>query len=136
MSQQSQEQYQFISAILSKHIGAETKIDDLQFFYGGNFNLAVRVKSGLSEFFIKWTQGEHQGLFEAEAKNLQLIKKTGAIDVPGVLGVGTLDEKEYLMMDCIQSAEKSADYWSDFGGKLAHLHQQHATKGHGLDYHN
>jgi protein-ribulosamine 3-kinase len=136
MSQQSQEQYQFISAILAQHIGAGTQIDDLQFFYGGNFNLAVRVKSGHSEYFIKWTQGEHLGLFEAEAKNLQLIKNTGAIDVPSVLGVGTLDEKEYLMMECIQSAEKSANYWSDFGHKLAQLHQNTGTLGHGLDYPN
>jgi fructosamine-3-kinase len=96
----------------------------------------VRVKSGQSEYFIKWTQGEHQGLFEAEAKNLELIQKSGAIDVPGVLGVGSHDEKEYLMMDCIQSAEKSTHYWSDFGGKLAQLHQQHATQGHGLSYDN
>ena len=136
MSQQSQEQYQFISAILAQHIGAGTQIDDLQFFYGGNFNLAVRVKSGHSEYFIKWTQGEHLGLFEAEAHNLQLIKNTGAIDVPSVLGVGTLDEKEYLMMECIQSAEKSANYWSDFGHKLAQLHQNTGTLGHGLDYPN
>jgi len=136
MSQQSQEQYQFISAILSKHIGAKAAIDDLQFFYGGNFNLAVRVKTGASEYFIKWTQGEHRGLFEAEANNLQLIKKTDAIDVPSVLGVGSLDEKEYLMMECIQSSEKSGHYWSDFGGKLAHLHQHNAVQGHGLDYDN
>lgn len=136
MSQQSQEQYQFISAILAQHIGAGTQIDDLQFFYGGNFNLAVRVKSGHSEYFIKWTQGEHLGLFEAEANNLQLIKNTGAIDVPSVLGVGTLDEKEYLMMECIQSAEKSANYWSDFGHKLAQLHQNTGSLGHGLDYPN
>jgi len=136
MSQQSQEQYQFISTILSKHIGAKATIDDLQFFYGGNFNLAVRVKTGTSEYFIKWTQGEHRGLFEAEANNLQLIQKTEAIDVPSVLGFGSLDEKEYLMMECIQSAEKSADYWSDFGQKLAHLHQHSAVRGHGLDYDN
>lgn len=136
MSQQSQEQYQFISAILTKHLGLGNNIDDLQFFYGGNFNLAVRVKTGISEYFIKWTQSEHQGLFEAEAKNLQLIQQTGAINVPNVLGVGTLDEKEYLMLDCIQSAEKSTNYWSDFGGKLAQLHQKHAREGHGLDYDN
>ncbi|MEY4383387.1 MAG: hypothetical protein RI995_929, partial [Bacteroidota bacterium] len=85
--------------------------------------MAVRVKSGATEYFIKWTQGEHLGLFEAEAKNLQLIKQTGAIDVPGVIGVGALEGKEYLMMECIQSAEKSTNYWSDFGHKLAHLHQ-------------
>jgi fructosamine-3-kinase len=136
MSQQSQEQYQFISAILTKHIGAKSTIDDLQFFYGGNFNLAVRVKTEAAEYFIKWTQGEHRGLFEAEANNLQLIKKTDAIDVPGVLGYGSLEEKEYLMMECVESAEKSTHYWSDFGEKLAHLHQHNAAQGHGLDYDN
>ncbi len=136
MSQQSQEQHLFISAILAKHIDAATKIDDLQFFYGGNFNLAVRVKSGESEYFIKWTQGEHKGLFEAEAKNLQLIKQANAIDVPAVLGEGSMDSKEYLMMECIQSAEKASHYWADFGQKLAHLHQNSSTSGHGLNYTN
>lgn len=136
MSQQSQEQYQFIAQILSKHTGESTQIDDFQFFYGGNFNLAVRLRIKNTEYFIKWTQGDHQGLFEAEAKNLQLIHATGAIQVPQVLGVGQLDEKEYLMMECIESADKHANYWHDFGEKLAHLHKNTSSFGHGLDYSN
>jgi fructosamine-3-kinase len=136
MSQQSQEQYQFIAQILSKHTGESTQIDDFQFFYGGNFNLAVRLRVKNTEYFIKWTQGDHQGLFEAEAKNLQMIHATGAIQVPQVLGVGRLDEKEYLMMECIESADKHANYWHDFGEKLAHLHKNTSSLGHGLDYTN
>lgn len=136
MSQQSQEQYQFIAQILSKHTGESTQIDDFQFFYGGNFNLAVRLRVKNTEYFIKWTQGDHQGLFEAEAKNLQMIHTTGAIQVPQVLGVGQLDEKEYLMMECIESADKHANYWHDFGEKLAHLHKNTSSLGHGLDYTN
>ncbi|MFD3394161.1 fructosamine kinase family protein [Aquirufa sp. OSTEICH-129V] len=136
MSQQSQEQYQFIAQILSKHTGESTQIDDFQFFYGGNFNLAVRLRVKNTEYFIKWTQGDHQGLFEAEAKNLQMIHATGAIQVPQVLGVGQLDEKEYLMMECIESADKHANYWHDFGEKLAHLHKNTSSLGHGLDYTN
>ena len=136
MSQQSQEQYQFIAQILSKHTGESTQIDDFQFFYGGNFNLAVRLRVKNTEYFIKWTQGDHQGLFEAEAKNLRMIHATGAIQVPQVLGVGQLDEKEYLMMECIESADKHANYWHDFGEKLAHLHKNTSSLGHGLDYTN
>lgn len=136
MSQQSQEQYQFIAQILSKHTGESTQIDDFQFFYGGNFNLAVRLRVKNTEYFIKWTQGDHQGLFEAEAKNLQMIHATDAIQVPQVLGVGQLDEKEYLMMECIESADKHANYWHDFGEKLAHLHKNTSSLGHGLDYTN
>jgi len=63
MSQQSQEQYQFIESILRKHLGDVSGMEDFQFFYGGNFNLAVRVKLLTGEFFVKWNQGEHLGLF-------------------------------------------------------------------------
>lgn len=136
MSQQSQEQYQFIAQILSKHTGESAQIDDFQFFYGGNFNLAVRLRVKNTEYFIKWTQGDHQGLFDAEAKNLQTIHATGAIPVPQVLGVGQLDEKEYLMMGCIDSADKQAHYWEDFGEKLANLHRHSSPLGHGLSYTN
>ncbi|MHA8065163.1 fructosamine kinase family protein [Aquirufa sp. ROCK2-A2] len=136
MSQQSQEQYQFIEKIIQIHVGEFDKIDEFEFFYGGNFNLAVRVKLTKGEFFIKWNQGDHPGHFEAEAKNLQLIHSTNTISVPQVIGVGQLDEKEYLMMECIPSIEKKENYWVDFGEKLAAMHQINHTKGHGLDYDN
>jgi fructosamine-3-kinase len=88
------------------------------------------------EYFIKWNQGDHQGLFDAEAKNLDLIGKTSSISVPSVMGTGTMEEKEYLMMECIPSGEKAANYWVDFGEKLALLHKNTSESGHGLDYTN
>jgi fructosamine-3-kinase len=136
MSQQSQEQYQFIERILHLHLGGLDGIDEFEFFYGGNFNLAVRVKVKQGEFFIKWNQGDHPGHFEAEAKNLQLIHSSQTISVPEVIGVGKLDEKEYLMMECIPSIAKKENYWSDFGEKLAGMHRISHEKGHGLDNDN
>ena len=137
MSTETQAQYQFIDKIIQHHLGENTEVKDLEFFYGGNFNLAVRVKlqSG-DEYFIKWNQGDHQGLFEAEAKNLNLVGSTSTISVPSVIGVGSMEEKEYLMMECIPSGEKAANYWVDFGEKLARLHRNTSLKGHGLDYTN
>lgn len=136
MSQQSQEQYRFIESILQIQLGKISTIDEFQFFYGGNFNLAVRVKLQEGEFFIKWNQGDHRGLFEAEAKNVTLIQETNAIQVPRVIGVGILEEKEYLMMECIPTGIKRMDYWQDFGQKLASLHAHSSMLGHGLDYQN
>ncbi len=136
MSQQSQEQYQFIESILQIQLGKISTIDEFQFFYGGNFNLAVRVKLKEGEFFIKWNQGDHRGLFQAEAKNVQLIQETRAIQIPNVIGVGILDEKEYLMMECVPTGTKRSDYWQDFGQKLAKLHHNSSIHGHGLDYQN
>lgn len=137
MSSETQAQYQFIDKIIQHHLGENTEVKDLEFFYGGNFNLAVRVKlKNEEEYFIKWNQGDHQGLFEAEAKNLDLMGKTSSISVPSVIGAGAMEEKEYLMMECIPSGEKVAKYWPDFGEKIALLHKNTSPKGHGLDYTN
>lgn len=137
MSTETQAQYQFIDKIIQLHLGENSEVKDLEFFYGGNFNLAVRVQlKNTEEYFIKWNQGDHDGLFDSEAKNLQLIGKTSSISVPSVIGTGTMEEKEYLMMECIPSGEKTAKYWEDFGEKLARLHKNTAEKGHGLDYTN
>jgi fructosamine-3-kinase len=136
MSQQSQEQYQFIERILKIHVREDVAIEEFQFFYGGNFNLAVRVKLKSGEFFIKWNQGDHHGLFEAEAKNLELLNQTSTIQVPQVIGVGTVEEKEYLMMECIPTGEINTTYWEDFGHKLALMHQNSSALGHGLGYTN
>jgi fructosamine-3-kinase len=137
MSTETQAQYQFIDKIIQLHLGENTEVKDLEFFYGGNFNLAVRVQlKNTDEYFIKWNQGDHEGLFDSEAKNLNLIGKTSTISVPSVIGAGTMEEKEYLMMECIPSGEKAANYWEDFGEKLARLHKNTSEKGHGLDYTN
>ena len=98
MSTETQAQYQFIDKIIQHHLGENTVVKDLEFFYGGNFNLAVRVKlQNEEEYFIKWNQGDHQGLFEAEAQNLDLMGKKVTVEVvsqkthmqSGILGLIT-----------------------------------------------
>jgi fructosamine-3-kinase len=136
MSQQPQEQYQFVEEIVKNNIPNAGTIQDLEFFYGGNFNLAVRIKIASGEYFIKWNLGEHKGLFEAEAKNLQLLAQTKTVSVPEVIAFGKHQEKEFLIMECIHSSEKSDQYFVDLGISLAALHQHSHPNGFGLDYDN
>ncbi|MEY4383140.1 MAG: hypothetical protein RI995_682 [Bacteroidota bacterium] len=136
MSQQPKEQYQFVEEIIQNHIPNAGKIQELEFFYGGNFNLAVRIKIDSGEFFIKWNLGEHKGLFEAEAKNLQLLASTKTVSVPQVIAFGTHQEKEFLIMESIHSIEKSSEYFTDLGIHLASLHRTTHPKGFGLDFNN
>jgi fructosamine-3-kinase len=82
MTFQTQEQYQFIESILFENLGYNPEILDFQFFYGGNFNLAVRVKVKEGDFFIKWNQGDHTGMFETEARSLELLGSTGRCQFP------------------------------------------------------
>ena len=96
-SQQPQEQFQFVEEIMQQHVTGTDKIEDFEFFYGGNFNLAGRIKTKSGDYFIKWNAGEHHGLFEAEAKNLALLSSTESISVPKVFAFGTHEEKEFLV---------------------------------------
>ena len=66
MSQQSQEQYQFIERILKIHVREDVAIEEFQFFYGGNFNLAVRVKLKSGEFFIYQSRTKEISAFGIE----------------------------------------------------------------------
>ncbi|MBP6386266.1 MAG: fructosamine kinase family protein [Pseudarcicella sp.] len=135
MTLQSQEQYQFIESILLENFGYNPQVQDFEFFYGGNFNLAVKVKVTEGVYFIKWNNGDHHGMFEAEAKCLQLLQNTHTIAVPKVVNYGKILDKEYLMIEFMSSSFNKDNYWEDFGHKLALLHQNTNTQ-FGLDFDN
>ncbi len=135
MTFQTQEQYQFIESILFENLGHNPEVLDFQFFYGGNFNLAVKVKVAEGDYFIKWNQGDHDGMFESEAKSLQVLRDTGVLSIPQVINYGKILDKEYLMIEFLTAGYKQENYWQDFGQKLAKLHT-HTHHSHGLDFNN
>jgi protein-ribulosamine 3-kinase len=135
MTFQTQEQYQFIESILFENLGYNPEMLDFQFFYGGNFNLAVKVKVSEGEYFIKWNQGDHEGMFESEARSLQVLRDTGVMSIPEVINHGKIVDKEYLMMEFLTTSFKQTNYWQDFGQKLARLHK-HTNPQFGLDFNN
>lgn len=135
MTFQTQEQYQFIESILFENLGHHPEVLDFQFFYGGNFNLAVKVKVAEGDYFIKWNQGDHEGMFESEAKSLQTLRDKDVLSIPEVINYGKILDKEYLMIEFLTASYKQANYWQDFGQKLAKLHT-HTHHSHGLDFNN
>ncbi|MFD1820015.1 Fructosamine-3-kinase [Pseudarcicella hirudinis] len=135
MTFQSQEQFQFIESILFENLGKKPEIIDFQFFYGGNFNLAVRVKVKEGDFFIKWNQGGLNDMFESEANSLQLLRETNTVHIPAVINHGRNGEKEYLMIEFVSAGFQQENYWEDFGQKLALLHRN-SNEQFGLHFNN
>ena len=132
---QNQDQFQFIESILFEILGHRPEVLDYQFLYGGNFNLAVRVQVAEGHFFVKWNNGEHEGMFEAEARSLQLLQDTNTIQIPNVVAHGRRPDGDYLVMEFVPSGPQKDDYWADFGKKLSALHAN--THRHfGLSYNN
>jgi protein-ribulosamine 3-kinase len=132
---QTHYQVQFIESILLDSLGPEAVLKDFQFLYCGNFNLAARVETQDGRFFIKWNQGSHEGMFESEAKSMELIRQTNTIHVPKVYGYGKKPDGSYLMLDFVAEATRKEDYWQDFGQKVAALHN-HTSENHGLHFNN
>ncbi len=132
---QNAAQLQFIESALFSTFGYEVEMLDFQFLYGGNFNLAVRVQTPDGAFFVKWNQGDHEGMFESEARSLALLREAGALHIPKVLGFGQKPEGAYLVMEFVAPGPQRADYWEDFGQRLANLHRR-SHPNHGLDFDN
>lgn len=132
---QSHYQVQFIESILSESLGDEAVLKDFQFLYCGNFNLAARVETKTGKYFIKWNKGDHEGMFESEAKSMELIRNTNTVHVPKVYGYGKKQDGAYLMLDYVAEANKKEDFWENFGRKLAELHA-HTNDKFGLHFNN
>jgi protein-ribulosamine 3-kinase len=132
---QTTDQFQFLESVLFETFGRPVQMQDFQFLYCGNFNLAARVTTDLGTYFVKWNQGDHAGMFETEARGLDLLRAPGVLHIPVVHGYGERPGGAYLVLEFIQAGPPVPQYWADFGQRLAQLHRQTAPQ-HGLDFDN
>ncbi|MFT4032348.1 MAG: fructosamine kinase family protein [Siphonobacter sp.] len=116
-------------------LGIQPEVQDFQFLYGGNFNLAAKVTTNGHSYFIKWNQGDHEGMFESEARSLNRLRETKIISIPAIHGYGHRSDGAYLIMDYVESGPQRSDYWTNFGQQLAQLHRV-SNDYHGLEFNN
>jgi len=103
---------------------------------GGSINTAMLIKTSRGDFFAKYNDSSrYKGMFVAEARNLGLLAAARALYTPTVLCTFTLEGKEFLVLEYIESGTPHYDFWRDFGGGLARMHKQSAPQ-YGLEYDN
>lgn len=102
---------------------------------GGCINHGGKIASTTGDYFLKWNLNEKmQGMFEAEARGLVLLRATRAIDIPEVIGYGTAGTYQYLLLAFVNQLPGRGDFWTLLGQQLASLHR---VKGPiGLDHNN
>ncbi|WP_224998179.1 fructosamine kinase family protein [Cesiribacter sp. SM1] len=115
--------------------GRELQLKDMQMKGGGCINQTVHLSTSGGDFFIKWNDSAGAEMFEAEAKGLALLKQTGALPVPAVIGQGQVEGRPFLLLQYLDSRSPSKNYWQALGQGLA---QQHASTQdqYGLDHNN
>ncbi len=125
----------FFSDIIRRETGLDLSINSLSSVAGGDINQAFKIVTSGSTFFVKTNDPSTQDMFEQEAKGLQLLQNTEIFHVPELIGLGVLHHTHYIILDFIERGAPKLDFWTEFGRKLASLHQV-TQEYYGLDHHN
>ncbi len=102
---------------------------------GGCIHHAQQIQCAEGTFFLKYNQLSQYHNFEVEAKGLRLLRETGTLRVPTVIGLGQTEAHAFLLLEWVESGSKARDSWEQFGQGLAHLHR-HTQPQFGLEYDN
>lgn len=122
--------------ILSDRYGKAVVIETVVPLAGGCINKTAKIKTSEGVFFAKWNHlNKFPGMLETEGKGLQLLAKANEITVPLLIVGKNSDNKQYLILEFIESAPQKKNFWSEFGTSLAKLHK-HTSERFGLDHDN
>lgn len=92
---------------------------------GGDINNAYRIEAEEGNYFLKVNDAaQHPELFEKEARGLQALAATNAVNTPNIIKVGEAEGMQYLLADWTQPATATPQSQLEFGRQLATLHKQ------------
>ena len=122
-----------VEGIIKETLGI--KADRVIPLSGGSINAAYCVSHSNSKWFIKINNKEkYPGMFEAETKGLELLKKSEFI-IPEIILFGNHLEHSYLLLDFIETRSSDLLSWNIFGNKLAKMHKL-SNELYGLEENN
>lgn len=133
--QTAEDQFQFFEGVLFETLGRDVQVNEYRLLQGGNINVTVQVHTGEGKYFIKYNTRNHEGMFEAEAKGLNLLRDANVTRIPEVYNWGRRDGQDYLILENIEYAKPNLDYWDILGQNLASLHRQ-TSDSFGLGFNN
>jgi protein-ribulosamine 3-kinase len=122
--------------ILQNFTFKEESMVSVRSLSGGDINQAYKVETSSGTWFAKSNLSKRfPGIFEAEAKGLKLLKETGAMSVPSVIGFGESEEHCMLVLEFMEQGREQENFWEEFGRRLALIHKNFSSH-YGLDHLN
>lgn len=116
--------YSAIQRSIEDATGAEARIDSRSSASGGCINHAevIELVDG-RRFFIKTNSQCPADMFQREAQGLAALVGTRAIRVPEVFGLGEQSGTLFLILEVIESGQKSKSFFETLGEQLANMHR-------------
>lgn len=125
-----------VADALKQKIGTNITVREFSFCGGGCINHGGRLSTSTGDFFLKWNSArKFPGMFEAEAKGLEMLRATNTLSIPQPIAYGEAGDHQFLMMEFVHQAAQIRNYWQALGEQLAALHG-HTQDAFGLDHHN
>lgn len=86
----------------------------------------IRTEEGL-DFFIKCSEQVPFEAYRAESDGLRMLSRHTDMCVPEVIGSGTLEGRNFILMQYVGSVPTDTQYWTRLGSGLATLHAWSAS---------
>lgn len=111
-------------------------IKSVQSVGGGSINQTYKLISSKEVYFVKINSATRfPGMFAAEEKGLQLLAKHSELEIPKVISHAKWHDDAFLVLEYIEPAKRSTNFWEHFGEHLAAMHRK--TQSYfGLDHDN
>ena len=125
-----------VQSSLKDVLGTPVKIKSFSPVAGGCINESGRLETEQGSFFLKWNRADlFPGMFETEARGLDLIRQAACVKVPEVICTGKFDSAIFIVLEFIGSADRSPGYWEMLGHQMGLLHGR-KNSFFGLDHNN
>ncbi|PSR05177.1 MAG: ketosamine-3-kinase [Bacteroidetes bacterium SW_10_40_5] len=125
-----------IEDCLQTNFGNHLRVKNFHPVGGGCINNGGKLSTNDGNYFVKYNDNRFEGMFETEAKGLELLRNTDAIHVPNVVGYGkTQDNRIFLILEWTDNGRHSRQFWENFATALAELHRN-TRSTFGLDFDN
>jgi protein-ribulosamine 3-kinase len=104
---------------------------------GGSINAVYKLHVNNTDHYCCKVNSTDQypDMFESESAGLSLIASAGIIRVPGIVLCSRINGYQVLVMEWIEAASHTKNFWENFGKQLSQLHLQNAGY-FGLDHDN
>jgi protein-ribulosamine 3-kinase len=125
-----------VTELLQTKIDAAVTIKSFSFSGGGCINHGGELKTSSRSFFVKWNDvSKYPGMFKQEAKGLTLLSSTNTTRIPSIIGFGSTNTQQFIVLEFIKASLPSKRYWKLLGEQLAALHRN-TNENFGLDHNN